>query len=233
MRQVAERKAQLRFEPVDISSKFNDNLALVHTHKYLSPRSPYCSLQISIDLFHTWENYGQTETTPCKPLDLEFPKEATRRNGLLVTEPGVPFRSSAEGKNVVFVSQWDNFPKQVNIPIGRTAGHAYLLMASVTNPMQSGVVNGRVVFHLVGGQEVTLELQNPRNLSWCVTNYEYAYGPLFVVEPKVQLGPHVFATMYSVPLGDRRQVEVESVGLEAVCNESVIGLMALTLLPSG
>ena len=52
---------------------------------------------------------------------------------MLITTPDVPFRTRAEGKNIVFVSQWDNFPKQATIPVGRPASHAYLLMASVTN----------------------------------------------------------------------------------------------------
>jgi len=227
LRRAPGRKAGLRFEPVDISAHFNDNLALLHAHQYVSPRSPYCSLEIATDLFREWCSAG---SKPCGELDLGILKEAVAKTGgLLVTAPGIPFRAAAEGKNTVFVSQWNNFPKQVSIPVGRPAGHAYLLMASVTNSMQSGLVNGRVVFHLAGGAKETLELVNPTNLSWCVTHYPNRYGPLYLVEPAVRLGEHVYGTVYSVPLDEGRRIE--SVALEAVCNESVIGLMGLTLLP--
>ena len=66
------------------------------------------------------------------------------------------------------------------------------------------------------------------NLSWCVTNYPNRYGPLHLVEPAVQLGEYVVGTVYSMPL--RRAQHVTSLEMEAVCNESVIGLMAVTLL---
>ena len=101
-------------------------------------------------------------------------------------------------------------------------------MASVTNPMQSGIVNGRVRLQLAGGQQATLDLVNPDNLSWCVTNYPNRYGPLGLVQPAVRLGEHAFATLYSIPLPEAPVVE--SLTLQAISNESVIGLMALTLL---
>lgn len=219
-------KDSLRFEPLDISQHLNDDLSLVHTHEYLSPRSPYCSLQPGIDLFREW---CSCSAQPCGVLDLGILKEAlAKNNGLLLTEPGIPFRSAAEGQNIVFVSQWDNFPKRVTIPVGRSARHVYLLMASVTNPMQSGVVNGRVVLSLGGGRTETLELINPGNLSWCVTSYPNRYGPLYLTQPAVQLGEHVYGTIYSLPLPASAQVE--AVTVEAACIESVIGLMAVTLL---
>ena len=197
--------------------------------KYVSPRSPYCSMGPCIDLFQTWCGFDPGQG--CGVLDLRILEKATaRNNGLLITGSGVPFQVSSQGDNIVFVSQWDNFPKHVTIPVGQAATHAYLLMASVTNPMQSGLTNGRVVFRLSGGQKETLELVNPRNLNWCVDHYPNRYGPLCLVEPNVRLGEHLFATVYSVPLVEGRMVK--SVSLEALCNESVIGLMGLTLIPS-
>jgi hypothetical protein len=227
LRRSSRLKAGLLFDPVDISSFFNDDLALVHTHEYLAPRSLYCSLQIGTDLFREWCCAGGP---PCGELDLKpFRHAVAKNNGLLATEPGVPFRAAAAGKNIVFVSQWDNFPKQVRIPVKRPAHHAWLLMASVTSPMQSGLVNGRVVFHLDAGRKETLDLINPSNLSWCVTHYPLRYGPLGLIQPAVRPGPQTVATLYSVPLPERSRID--SVSLEAVSNESVIGLMGLTVAP--
>ena len=227
LQRAAERKKIFRFEPIDISPHFNDDLALVHTHEYRSPRSPYCSLQIAGDIYREWCSQG---SPTCGKLDLGVLRIAAAKNdGLLMTEQGVPFRTTSQEKNIVFVSQWDNFPKQVQIPVKRPAAHACLLMASVTNPMQSGVVNGRVVFHLASNTHETLELVNPKNLSWCVTQSPNRYGPLDLAEPTVRLGENVAATLYSVPLPPGSQIE--SVMLQAVSNESVIGLLGLTLLP--
>ena len=218
-----EREGSAAFVPFDIASHFNDNLALVHTHEYLSPRSPYCSLQIGADLYREW---CSQYVKPCGELDLSLLKQALR-GGILHTVAGIPFRIPAEGRNIVFVSQWDNYPSRVTIPVGQTAGHVYLLMASVTNPMQSGVVNGRVVLDLEGGAREVLELINPGNLSWCVTHPPHLYGPPHVIQPAVPLGEHVVATLYSLPL--RAPGRIESLVLEAVSNESVIGLMGVTL----
>ena len=224
----AARQASGAFEPVDISAQFNDNLALVHTHEYLAPRSPYCSLEVAVDLYREWcSQYVKT----CGELNLDVFKAAVAKDdGVLRTEPGIPFRAAGDGKNIVFVSQWENFPKRVSIPVGRPASHVYLLMASVTNPMQSGVVNGRVVVKLGGEEQEVLELVNPQNLSWCITNYPHRYGPLNLVQPAVKLGENVFATLYSIPL--RTPQRVESLELEAVSIESVIGLMGVTLAPA-
>jgi len=218
-----EREGSAAFVPLDIASHFNDNLALVHTHEYLSPRSPYCSLQIGIDLYREW---CSQYVKPCGELDLSLLKRELR-GGILHTAAGVPFRIPADGRNIVFVSQWDNHPSRVTIPVGQTAGHVYLLMASVTNPMQSGVVNGRVILHLDGGDREVLELINPGNLNWCVTHPPHLYGPPHIIQPAVPLGEHVVATLYSMPV--RRPGRIESLVLEAVSNESVIGLMGVTL----
>ncbi len=223
-----QRKIQFNFKAVDISVHFNDNLALVHTHEYLTPRTPYVALQIPSDLFREWSSYWTEE---CGKLDMSnLEKALTGNDGLLMTDPGIPFRTDVKDKNIVFVSQWDNFPTQIKIPVGQAAGHAYLLMASVTNPMQSGLANGRVVLNMAGGQKQTLELFNPDNLSWCVTHYPNRYGPLNLVKPAVKLGEHLYATIYSIPLPETGVIE--SLSLEAITNESVIGLMGLTLCPT-
>ena len=49
-----------------------------------------------------------------------------------------------------------------------------------------------------------------------------------MTEPAVKFGEHVYGTIYSVPLSGNPRVE--SLGEEAVCNESVIGLMTVTIL---
>ncbi|MCY2932124.1 MAG: hypothetical protein NTV86_22045 [Planctomycetota bacterium] len=223
------RREPARFEPVDLSAAFNERLAMVHAREYLSPRSPYCSLQIAGDLFRDWCSSG---SGTCGELDLGILRESAAGNhGVLPTAAGVPFRVVAEGPNIVFVSQWDNVPTRVTIPIGRPARHVYLLMASVTNPMQAGVVNGRVTVNLAGGMPEVLDLVNPANLSWCVTHYPNRYGPLYLTQPAVRLGEHVYGTIYSLPLPAPQRVD--SLALEAVCNESVIGLMGVTLLRPG
>ena len=76
LQRAGQRKSRLRFEPIDISSHFNDNLAHLHAHQYVSPRSPYCSLQIATDLFRDWCH----ATMPsCGELDLGILKKRRQR----------------------------------------------------------------------------------------------------------------------------------------------------------
>src|SRR5690606_1540240 len=74
-------------------------------------------------------------------------------------------------KNVVFTSQWDNFPTKVTIPLKGKASHAYLLMGGTTNPMQSRFVNGVINIVYTDGTRESLELKNPEN--WWPIEQDY------------------------------------------------------------
>ena len=72
---------------------------------------------------------------------------SAKNNGKLTLPNGVPFAtpSEAETKNIVFTSQWDNYPREVVIPLSGKSRQFYLLMAGSTNPMQSRIDNGEII----------------------------------------------------------------------------------------
>ena len=152
-------------ETVNIDKYFNDEVNRIFKNKYLSPRSPYTTLQIPTQGIGEW----------CHPtLTAGIDDSGLRKlvqNNLVQTKLGVPFRTPATGKNIAFTSLWDNFPHKIEIPLVGSASHVYLLLAGTTNSMQTHFVNGRIIAGYKDGTRDTLELVNPEN--WCPIEQDY------------------------------------------------------------
>lgn len=153
-------------ETVNIDKMYNDSVGCLFKHKYLTPRSPYTTLQIPLQGIGEWCHPTQTAT-----IDDEGLRQKVRSTGILNTNLGVPFRLPSAGKNVIFTSLWDNFPAKVEVPLKGKASHAYLLMVGSTNQMQSRFINGRVIVQYADGSADTLNLVNPDN--WCPVEQDY------------------------------------------------------------
>jgi len=233
-------------ETVNIDKLFNDSVSRIFENKYLSPRSPYTTLQLPVQGIGEW----------CHPKETaEIDDSGLRKmvqNNIFQTETGVSFRTPAAGNNIAFTSLWDNFPKKVEIPLSGFASHAYLLMAGTTNQMQSRFVNGRISVEYTDGTRDTLELVNPDN--WCPIEQDYyVAGKAFktnvprpyrlhfksglvsndlekdlkisgVYGRKIDGGAGILLDM---PLNKGKQLR--SLQLETVANDVIIGLMSLTL----
>jgi hypothetical protein len=175
-----------------------------------------------------------------------------RSAGPVLTLPtGVPIATPAEtdAKNIAFVSQWDNYPRELTLPLKGRARQATLLMAGSTNGMQSRIDNGEVVVTYSDGTTDRLTLRNPE--TWWPIEQDYLvddYGfridaslPMRVDlktgnvrQPTRQdLGKSSrtldggAGTVLSMPLDANK--ELESITVRAIANEVVIGLMGLTL----
>ena len=98
-------------EPVNMEMVFNASVTDIYRNEYLSPRSPYTTLQLPKQGIGEW----------CHPtLTADIDDSGMRaqvRSGLLSTSLGVPFRTPAEGKNIAFTSLWDNYPDSLTIPL--------------------------------------------------------------------------------------------------------------------
>ena len=162
---------------------------------------------------------------------------------------GVPFRTSATGRNIAFTSLYDNYPDSISIPLSGRYQQAWLLMAGTTNHMQSRIANGIVVAQYNDGTADTLQLVNPDN--WCPVERDYYVdGKAFqVAEPRPYRvafasgkvsrklsaptnaqGGEIkggAATMLCMPLN--RKKKLQSLTLRTLSNDVVIGLMAVTL----
>lgn len=237
-----------RFETVDLSSVFNDRVTRIFRQEYLSPRSPYCSLAIPKQGIGSWCRFQAGAPID----DSGLRAAAARGGGFLRTPQGIPFATPGPGAapNVAFVSQWDNQPRAVEVPLRGRARHLYLLMAGSTNSMQSRCENGEVVVRYADGGSERLELVNPVNWWPIDEDYwidDYAFRRPEAIPPRVDLRDGAVRTLDPVSFAGRGRpvpggaaeivdlplrpdLDLRSLSVRAVANEVVVGLMAATLV---
>jgi Domain of unknown function (DUF4450) len=226
-------------ETINLEKFFNDRVTNIFKNRYVSPRSPFCSLAIPVQGIGSW----------CRPdAQAAVDDSGLPASGKIVLPDGIPFAASA-GKNIAFVSQWDNYPRQIEIPLNVKAKHLYLLMAGSTNSMQSRFRNGEIVVTFTDDSTQKLELENPTN--WWPIDQDYliddfAFSRPQPLPPRINLktgevrmldmaefkghGGKIAggaATVLDMPLRD--DLEMKSVTIRAVANEVVVGLMSLTV----
>ncbi len=152
-------------EPVRMDTYFNASVTDIYKNEYLTPRSPYTTLQLPRQGIGEW----------CHPaLSAEIDDSGMRAkvsNGLLETNLGISFRTPAQGRNIAFTSLWDNYPDSLSIPLQGRASRAYLFLAGSTNHMQCHIDNGMVRVHYTDGSFDTLPLVNPTN--WCPIEQDF------------------------------------------------------------
>ncbi len=235
-------------EMIDLTQYFNDSVSNIFKHKYLSPRSPYTTLQIPTQGIGEW----------CHPLttaeidDAGLRKLAAKNNNVFSTHLKIDFRTPESGRNIAFTSRWDNFPRKTEIPLSGQASNAFVMLAGTTNHMQTDFVNGLIVAEYIDGSSDTLQLINPDN--WCPieqdyfvddkafklkqarpyrvhlktglvsNNLEKELGIEGVYGRKIDGGAGVLLDM---PLDKNKKLR--KISVETVANDVIIGLMSLTL----
>lgn len=144
-------------ETVVMDAQFNSSVTDIFRNEYLSPRSPYTTLQLPKQGIGEW----------CHPLHtVDIDDSGLRssiRKGVLDTKLGVPFRTPAEGRNIAFTSLWDNYPDSLTVSLKGKASRAYLLMAGSTNHMQCHIDNGLIRVYYKDGTCDVMPLRNPDN----------------------------------------------------------------------
>jgi hypothetical protein len=236
-------------ESVDLTRRFNDRVSAIFAPgKYLTPRSPGVSLELPWQGAGAWA--GHLTTLPVID-DSGLRKIAGDHGGKLTMPNGIYFStpSAPEAKNIVFTSQWDNYPHDVTIPLNGQANHAYFLMAGSTNFMQSRMDNGEVVVTYTDGSSARLALRNPETWWPIEQDYfidDYQFPLEGALPPRVDLrtgnirllnlatfkgeGRAVTggaATVLDLALDPTKQLQ--SLTVRTLCNDVVIGLMSATL----
>lgn len=237
------------FRQVDLSRWFNDRVTdIFAAQKYLAPRSQTVSLELPWQGAGAWA--GELNLLP-KIDDSGLRKVAAEDGGRIVMPNGVALATpgTPAANNIVFTSQWNNYPDQVTIPLGGRARHAYFLMAGSTNFMQTRMDNGEVVIHYADGSSARLALRNPQSWwpieqDYFIDDYQFPLsGPL---PPRIDLQtgkvrildaatfkgkgrevPGGAATVLDLPLDPCK--ELRSVTVRTLANDVVIGLMSMTL----
>lgn len=235
--------------PVDLTAHFNDRVTeIFRPGKYVSPRSPFASLALPSQGIGAWA--GHVNAT-AEIDDTGLRAAAAAKGGRLTLPSGVSFATPGPGtaSNILFVSQWDNYPEEATVPLAGRARSVHLLMAGSTNAMQSRLDNGEVVVTYADGSSSRLALRNPETWwpieqDYFIDDYQFPVaGPLPVrVDLKTGLVrgleaqsfkgqgrvvPGGAATVLVLPLDPDR--ELQSLTVRAIANEVVIGLMAATL----
>jgi hypothetical protein len=246
---VASIGSKATYEKVVLDPMFNLKVTEVFQQKYLSPRPISPTLMLPVQGIGQWCYPMIT----AKILDAGLRQKA-RNDGTVITPDGVPFLTPADTtkKNILFTSQWDNFPKSVTIPVQGKASQLHFLLAGTTNPMQSRIVNGRLILTYESGRNDTLHLRNPENWwpieqDYMIDNYAFttdAPVPLRLYLKTGEFGrkPEKYVsikghTSYGIDGGGAvvlsmaadRTRNIKSVVLETVANDVVIGLMGLTI----
>lgn len=247
---VTINTASYKYEKIDLSSYFNDDVKNIFKNQYFSPRPNTTTLQLPTQGIGNWAY----PLVAVNINDSGLRKRAGDKNEFII-EQGIPFvtPSQTESKNIVFTSQWGNYPKQVSIPITGKATYAYFLMAGSTNPMQSRIVNGTIIIEYKDGSSDSLQLRNPENW-WPIEQDYYEDGYAFTTNAPKPVRVYLksgqdsktfdkfitirgfsnrgidggAATVLDMPLNPSK--ELKSLRLKAIANDVVIGLMSVTLI---
>ena len=240
-------RARVKWEPLDLTGYFNDAVTRIFQNDYLSPRSPFCSLAIPKHGIGGWCQFDPKVEIN----DAGLRAAAGMEGGIFRSLLGVPFKTPGTGdaKNILFTSQWDNYPREASVPLTGRASRACLLMAGSTNPMQSQFDNGEVVVTYADGSPETLILRNPT--TWWPIDQDYFIDSLAFTRPEpapprldLKTGklrvmetadfksrtlniPGGAATVLDLPLDPHK--ELRSITVRTLANDVVIGLMSLSL----
>ena len=237
-----------RYEPVNLGAHYNANVTDIFRNRYLSPRSPYTTLQIPVQGMGEWCHPEDTAH-----IDDSGLRAAVGADGIVRTSVGIPFASVREGCNAVYTSLFDNYPDSVTVPLTGKARGLELLLAGSTNHMQCHMENARLTARYADGSSAVMPLIAPYNWAPIEQDY-YIDGKAFKVDtPRpyrmiladARVTDDVAGTlgitgvygrringgagvMLCMPLDPGK--ELESLTLTAVSNDIVAGLLGLTYL---
>jgi hypothetical protein len=238
-----------RLEPVELTALFNDRVtAIFGKGKYLTPRSPYVSLALPSQGIGYWA--GHVNAT-AEIDDTGLRAAAASNGGRLALPTGVVFATPGPGTtpNILFTSQWDNYPREATVPLAGRAQRVHLLMAGSTNAMQSRIDNGEVLATYTDGTTSRLALRNPETWwpieqDYFTDDYQFRLDSALPVRVDLKTGQvRVLdaasfkgqgrtiaggaATVLHLDLDPHK--ELKSLTVRALANDVVIGLMAATL----
>lgn len=248
-----DNSAQSKYRTVSVSQAFNDKVTDIFEYgKYLAPRWPYTTLQVPTQGMGQW-----CHPTDLSVIDDSGLRAVSAKNGGVLRMPqGVPFLTPGgkEENNIIFTTLWDNYPSSVTVPLTGNASKAYLFVAGSTYHMQAHVLNGEITVTYKDGSKDKLELVLPDNLlpldqDIFIDGWAYRSG-----QPRpwrIRLQDGSVSKYHAAELGKRMSnnpiyieggmvtlldlsldsdKELESLSLETVANEVVIGLMGITLM---
>jgi hypothetical protein len=246
---MADNPSSEKYEKVDLRTIFNDKVTNIFKNQYLTPRCPYPTLALPVTGIGDWCSTDVKTNID----DSGVRKNAGIKNEI-ITPQGIPFSTpgASDADNIIFTSQWDNYPDEVSIPVNQSASHAYFLMAGSTNWMQSRFPNATVYAIYTDASKDSLVLRNPETWFPIEQDY-YADGYAFNFDAPRPLRLYLktakftfennsvrpdfgynggqidggAAIVLDLPLNQSKTVK--NFVLKTTANDVVVGLMSLTL----
>ena len=241
---LAEVPAGAQWKPIDITSVLGCDITQIYEQKYVSPRPQTVSSRVGSDGYSPWCFPHWGVSRPRIGIDKVSSMLDPATPSRLVTPQGVPFLWGGPDLNVAFTSLWDNWPDQVTVPINQSGEAAWFLICGSTTVMQGRIANAVLRIHYADGVEETLELIPPYNY--------WNLSPIRGIQARAQFGSSYYtdsSETFTVPkpwpmtveLGEncramllnrklRPGISVKSITLEALSQESVIGLMGVSIM---
>ena len=236
-------------EPVALAEYFNDRITeIFRPGKYVSPRSPFVSLALPAQGIGYWAGHVNASAE----IDDSGLRATAAANGGALTLPnGVKFATPGPGDapNILFTSQWENYPRETTVPLTGKARRIHLLMAGSTNAMQSRLDNGEVVVTYTDGSQSRLALRNPETWwpieqDYFTDDYQFRIDAPLPARVDLKTGAVRMldgtkskgqgrliaggaATVLGLGLDEDK--ELKSLTVRALANDVVVGLMAATL----
>jgi hypothetical protein len=220
----------LQPKPVDITKFLNQRLAALHRNSY-TPRIEQFAWSGKLDRRcvqangRSWWEAHEGK----RGLIRHDTSRLTAAKGTFLADERIPFKIPAEGKDAVFTSLYDNFPDRIEIPVNQRGRTVAVLAAASIPLMQTRMDNGRIRVNLSDGSHRDLVLRDPETIDdWLGSGWATTYA---LNGHPVPLGMNTHGHLYQIDLGDEHLVK--SVELETFTNETMIGLLGITVMTEG
>jgi len=105
---------------LDLSASFNDKVTSIFKNQYLSPRPKVATLQLPVQGIGDWTHPLKTANIDDKGL-----RKLAGENNRIMLPQGITFSTPSDTlqSNILFTSQWDNYPKEADVPLSGKASH--------------------------------------------------------------------------------------------------------------
>lgn len=211
---------------VDLSQFRNQRLEDLHKSRYESQNKPF--YWVNREGLRTVGSNGRSWWESRRGMISHNTSKLKAAKGRFITGMGVPFAVPAGGEDAVFTSLYDNFPARVEIPVNlRGRKLCFLLTASIST-MQSRMDNGLITVLLNDGTKHILVLRDPETIDdWLGSGTGKPYLECQQTQTPM-IGQNTHAVLQEIDLGEEQMIK--SVILEAHTNETMIGLLGITVM---
>ena len=246
---VIEHPAPTAYRTVDLSAHYNASVSDIYRNEYLSPRPKATTLQIPKQGYGDWCHPQAMAEIDDQGLRAILQEQRVDDRTGKIERNQIPMQMAHTGKNILFTSLWDNYPTTTEVPLTGRGQKLLLMMAGSTNHMQSHIANGRLTVHYADGTTSTLDLVNPDNwasIEQVGINDGYSYRAPALWRLSLQNGtlsrtldkdmgieginrmiPGGAATLVEMAINPMK--ELQSLQLETLSNDVVIGIMGITI----